>query len=118
MNILIADDNAFMRRMLRDMLERRGYKVIGEAVNGQDAFEKYRLLKPDVVTMDITMPIVSGLDAVKLINTYDPLAKVIMCSAMGQQPLVIQAMQSGAKDFIVKPFKEERVIETLQRLSK
>lgn len=113
--ILICDDAAFMRMMLKDILVKEGYEVVGEAVNGADGVEKYNSLKPDLVTMDITMPEMDGIAALKAIKSNDPGAKVIMCSAMGQQAMVVEAIQSGAKDFIVKPFQKERVIEAIKK---
>lgn len=113
--IMIVDDAAFMRMMVKDILTKNGYEVIAEAVNGIDAIAKYREIKPDLVTMDITMPELSGIEALKVIKSEDPNARVLMCSAMGQQALVIEAIQSGAKDFIVKPFQAERVIEAVKK---
>lgn len=113
--ILIVDDAVFMRMKLRDILEKNGYEVAGEAQNGQDALDKYQVEKPDLVTMDITMPDVDGLDGLKMIMKADPNAKVVMCSAMGQQGMVMDAIKSGAVDFIVKPFDTERVIKSLDR---
>ncbi|NLJ72457.1 MAG: response regulator [Syntrophomonadaceae bacterium] len=111
--ILIVDDAAFMRMMIKDILSKNGYEIVGEAENGQVAVEKYKDLKPDLVTMDITMPEMDGIAAVKEIKAFDPAATVIMCSAMGQQSMVIDAIQAGAKDFIVKPFQPERVLEAV-----
>lgn len=116
--ILIADDAAFMRTILKGILQRNGYEIVGEATNGNEAIRMYANLKPDVVTMDMTMPELSGTDALKEIVKQDPNAKVIMCSAMGQQIMVVEAIQAGAKDFIVKPFSEERILEALERLEK
>ena len=113
--MLIVDDAAFMRMMIKDILTKNGYDVVGEAENGQVAVEKYRDLKPDLVTMDITMPEMDGIAAVKEIKSQDPAARVIMCSAMGQQAMVIDAIQAGAKDFIVKPFQPERVLEAVSK---
>lgn len=115
-NILIVDDAAFMRMMLKDILVKSGYNVCGEAVNGADALTKYKELKPDLVTMDITMPEIDGIQALKNIKAEDPNAKVIMCSAMGQQAMVIDAIQGGAKDFIVKPFNKDRVLEAIHKV--
>ncbi|MCQ2550359.1 MAG: response regulator [Lachnospiraceae bacterium] len=115
-SILITDDAAFMRMMLKDILVKDGYEVVGEAVNGADAVEKYGSLKPDLVTMDITMPEMDGIAALKAIKASDPGAKVIMCSAMGQQAMVIESIQAGAKDFIVKPFQRERVLEAIKKV--
>lgn len=113
--ILIVDDAAFMRMMIKDILTKNGYEVVGEAENGQVAVEKYQELKPDLVTMDITMPEMDGIAAVKAIKAIDPNAKIIMCSAMGQQSMVIDAIQAGARDFIVKPFQPERVLEAVSK---
>jgi len=113
--ILIVDDAAFMRMMIKDILTKNGYHVVGEAQDGRQAVEKYKELQPDLVTMDITMPEMDGIQALKLIREYDPNAKVIMCSAMGQQAMVIDAIQAGAKDFIVKPFQADRVIEAVKK---
>ena len=114
--ILICDDAAFMRMMLKDILVKEGYEVVGEAVNGADGVEKYNSLKPDLVTMDITMPDMDGITALKNIKQCDPSAKVIMCSAMGQQAMVVESIQAGARDFIVKPFKRDRVIEAIKKV--
>ena len=114
--ILIVDDAAFMRMMLKDILTKNGLEVVGEAVNGADAIEKYRELQPDVVTMDITMPEMDGITAVKQIKAQFPQARVIMCSAMGQQPMVLEAIQAGAKDFVVKPFQADRVMESIKKV--
>ena len=113
--ILIVDDAAFMRMMIKDILTKNGFEVVGEAADGAQAIEKYKELKPDLVTMDITMPEVDGITALREIKKYDNTAKVIMCSAMGQQAMVIDAIQAGAKDFIVKPFQADRVIEAIQK---
>ena len=114
-SILICDDAAFMRMMLKDILVKEGYEVVGEAVNGADGVEKYNSLKPDLVTMDITMPEMDGIAALKAIKASDPAAKVIMCSAMGQQSMVVESIQAGARDFIVKPFQKDRVIEAIRK---
>lgn len=114
--ILIVDDAVFMRMKLKDILTKNGYEVVGEAQNGQEAFEKYQATNPDVVTMDITMPDVDGLEALKMIRAHDPNAKVIMCSAMGKQGMVMDAIKSGAKDFIVKPFDTDRVINAITKV--
>lgn len=116
--VLVVDDAAFMRMMLKDILTKAGHEVVGEAANGVEAVEKYKELKPDVVTMDITMPEMNGIDAIKEIKKVDPNATVIVCSAMGQQAMVIEAIQAGAKDFIVKPFQAARVIEAVQKVIK
>ena len=115
-NILVCDDAAFMRMMIKDILTKNGYNVAGEAENGAKAVEKYNELHPDLVLMDITMPEMDGIQALKKIKEGDPLAMVIMCSAMGQQAMVIEAIQSGAKDFIVKPFQADRVLEAVKKV--
>ena len=115
-NILISDDAAFMRMMIQDILTKNGYNVVGEAENGKIAVDKYMELKPDLVLMDITMPEMDGIESLKEIRAKDPNACVIMCSAMGQQAMVIEAIQSGAKDFIVKPFQAERVLEAVKKV--
>ena len=115
-SILICDDAAFMRVMIKDILTKNGYEVAGEAENGLKAVEKYNETKPDLVMMDITMPEMDGIQALKKIKEADANACVIMCSAMGQQAMVIEAIQSGAKDFIVKPFQAERVLEAVKKV--
>lgn len=115
-NILICDDAAFMRMMIKDILTKNGYNIAGEAENGVKAVEKYAETKPDLVLMDITMPEMDGIAALKKIRELDASACVIMCSAMGQQAMVIEAIQSGAKDFIVKPFQADRVIEAVKKV--
>lgn len=115
--VLVVDDAMFMRIKLKDILEKNGYEVVEEAENGAEAVEKYKIEKPDLVTMDITMPGMDGVTALKEIKKTDPDAKVIMCSAMGQQSMVMDAIQAGALDFIVKPFDTDRVIESLDKIS-
>ncbi len=115
-NILIVDDAAFMRMMIKDILSKNGYNVAGEAENGAKAVEKYKELTPDLVLMDITMPEMDGIQALKAIKSVDAGAKVIMCSAMGQQAMVIESIQAGAKDFIVKPFQQDRVLEAVKKV--
>ena len=115
MNILVVDDAMFMRTMLKNMLIKNGHKVVGEASDGKEAVLKYQELHPDLVTLDITMPEMDGLQAIKEIMKIDSNARVIMCSAMGQQAMVIEAIQSGAKDFIVKPFQEDRVLSAISK---
>jgi len=114
--VLICDDAAFMRMMIKDILTKNGYEIAGEAENGAKAVEKYNETKPDLVLMDITMPEMDGIQALKKIKEADAAASVIMCSAMGQQAMVIEAIQSGAKDFIVKPFQAERVLEAVKKV--
>jgi two-component system chemotaxis response regulator CheY len=113
--ILIVDDAAFMRMMIRDILSKNGFEVCGEAHDGAQAIEKFKELKPDLITMDITMPEMDGIQALKEIKKLDPNVKIIMCSAMGQQAMVIDAIQAGAKDFIVKPFQADRVVEAIKK---
>ncbi len=115
-NILIVDDAAFMRMMIKDILTKNGYNIAAEAENGKIAVDKYNEVKPDLVLMDITMPEMDGIQALKAIKGNDPNANIIMCSAMGQQAMVIEAIQSGAKDFIVKPFQAERVLEAVKKV--
>ncbi|MBP1154518.1 MULTISPECIES: response regulator [unclassified Paenibacillus] len=114
-NVLVVDDAAFMRIMLKDILTKGGHQIVGEAGNGLEAIEQYSKLKPDLVTMDITMPEMEGIEALKHIKKENPKAKVIMCSAMGQQLMVVQAIQAGATDFIVKPFLADRVLEAVKK---
>ncbi|WZL74854.1 response regulator [Clostridiaceae bacterium 35-E11] len=114
--ILVVDDAAFMRMMIKDVLTKYGYEILGEAENGAKAIEKYKELKPELIIMDITMPEVDGIQAVKEIKKIDPNAKIVMCSAMGQQAMVIEAIQAGASDFIVKPFQADRVIEAVKKV--
>lgn len=114
--VLVCDDAVFMRTMLSDILQQAGFTVVGEADTGAKAVTKYKELRPDLVTMDIVMPDMGGIDAVREITTFDPEARVVMCSAMGQQALVVDAIQAGAKDFVVKPFQPSRVLEAVQRV--
>ena len=113
--VLIVDDAAFMRMMIKEILTKNGFVVVGEASDGAQAVEKYKELGPDLVTMDITMPEMDGITALKEIKKLDANARIIMCSAMGQQAMVIDAIQAGAKDFIVKPFQADRVIEAIKK---
>ncbi len=114
--VLVVDDAAFMRMMIKDILRKGGFEVVGEAEDGSKAVEKYKELRPDLVTMDITMPDMDGITAVKEIRKLDGNAQIIMCSAMGQQAMVIDAIQAGAKDFVVKPFQPERVLEAVRKV--
>lgn len=114
--ILVIDDAMFMRTMLKGILSRNGYEIAGEASNGIEGVDKFRQLSPDLVTLDITMPEMDGLQCLEKIMKTDPHAKVIMCSAMGQQTMVLDAIKLGAKDFIVKPFLEEKVIESVKNI--
>lgn len=113
--VLITDDALFMRTTLKNIVSQNGYEVVGEASNGREAVDMYGKLKPDVVLMDITMPEMDGLTALKTIRSSDPGANIVMCTAMGQKELVIEAVQAGAKDFIVKPFQPERVLQSLEK---
>ena len=115
-NVLVCDDAAFMRMMIKDILSKNGYNIAGEAENGAKAVEKYNELKPDLVLRDSTMPEMDGIQALKAIKQGDPNATVIMCSAMGQQAMVIESIQAGAKDFIVKPFQADRVLEAVKKV--
>jgi len=114
--ILVADDASFMRQMIREIVESDGHEVVGEAADGVEAVDEFRKLHPEVVTMDIVMPRRSGIDAVKHIIELDVGARVVMCSALGQETLVTEALQAGACDFIVKPFKPDSVLETLRKV--
>ncbi len=116
--VLVCDDAIFMRTMITDILSGAGYEVVGEAETGLQAVERYRELNPDLVTMDIVMPDMGGIEAVREIVKQAPNAKILMCSAMGQQSLVVEAIQAGAKDFVVKPFQPSRVLEAAQRALK
>ncbi len=117
-SILIVDDSAFLRLMLKQLLTKHGYEVVGEANNGRDAIHKYQELTPDIVTMDITMPEMSGIDAVAEILKIDQNAKIVMVSAMGQVATVLASIKAGAKNFIVKPYEEEKVIAVLKKIGK
>jgi two-component system chemotaxis response regulator CheY len=114
--VLVCDDAIFMRTMISDILNQAGFEIVGEAESGLQAVQKYRELRPDLVTMDIVMPDMGGIEAVREICKQDPDAKILMCSAMGQQALVVEAIQAGAKDFVVKPFQPSRVLEAVQRV--
>lgn len=113
--VLVVDDAAFMRMILKDILTKNGFEIVGEATDGNDALNKYKDLRPDLVTMDITMQNCDGIQAVKAIRTFDANARIVMCSAMGQQAMVVEAIQAGAKDFIVKPFQADRVLEAVKK---
>ena len=114
--VLIADDASFMRQMIREIIEPEGFEIVGEAADGVEAVEQFQACQPDIVTMDIVMPKRSGIDAVKGILEVDSSACVVMCSALGQETLVMEALQAGAKDFIVKPFKPDAVLETMNKI--
>lgn len=116
MRILVVDDAMFMKKMLEGILTKHGHTIVGEASNGREALNEYKKHNPDLVTMDITMPEVDGIEGVKLIKAFDKDANIIMCSAMGQQVMVIDAIQAGAKDFIVKPFDEGRIISAISKI--
>jgi two-component system chemotaxis response regulator CheY len=114
--VLIVDDAVFMRNMIRDIFTSGGFQVVGEAANGLEAVEKFRELRPDLTTMDIVMPFKSGIEATREIGKIDPRAVVVMCSALGQEALVMEAIEAGASDFIVKPFKSEDVIAVVKKV--
>jgi two-component system chemotaxis response regulator CheY len=114
--VLIVDDTAFMRRMLRDILTKAGFEVVAEAQNGQEAVEAYREKHPDLVIMDITMPEMDGIAALRQITSEDPGARIIMCSALGQQEMVLESLEAGAQDFVVKPFLPDKVLETVNKV--
>lgn len=114
--ILIVDDAMFMRKLMSDILKKAGYEIVAEAGNGEEAFNKYKEFEPDLVTMDITMPDVNGIEGVKMITAQFPDAKVLMCSAMGQEGMVIDSVKAGARGFIVKPFVAEKVVAEVQKL--
>jgi len=113
--VLVVDDAAFMRMMIKKMISKEEFEVVAEAENGKEAIEAFKEHNPDLVILDITMPIMDGIEALKGIKMIDGNAKVVMCSAMGQQAMVMEAIKNGAKDFIVKPFKSDRVIESLNK---
>lgn len=115
MKILVVDDAAFMRMMIKDILVKNGYDVVGEASNGAEAVVRFRELEPDLVTMDITMPEMDGITALREIKKTHPQARVVMCSAMGQQAMVLEAIQAGARDFVVKPFQADRVLDAVKK---
>ena len=114
--VLLVDDAAFMRMMLKDILSKNGYSIVGEAENGIKAIEKYNELRPDLVMLDITMPEMDGIKAAKGIKQADPNATIVMCSAMGQQAMVVESIQAGARDFIVKPFQPDRVLDAVKKV--
>lgn len=114
--IMVVDDAVFMRTMMKEILKSEGFEIVAEAANGEEAVQLYKQVKPDVVTMDITMPEMDGVDALAAIKKIDPQAKVIMCSAMGQQEMVIRAIKAGAMDFIVKPIQKDRVIAAVKKV--
>lgn len=117
LRVMIVDDALFMRNILKDIFEQAGYAVVAEADNGEEVLPLYREVAPDLVTMDIVMPKRSGLEALRELMAADPAARVIMVSALGQEALVLEAVESGARDFIVKPFKEAKVLETVRRVA-
>lgn len=116
--VLIVDDSAFMRRTIKKILENEEIEVIGEAADGRTALKKYKELKPDVVTMDMTLPDMNGIEVIKKIMNFDNRARIIMCSAIGQQGIIIEALQAGAKEYLTKPFRENMVIETVKKVLK
>ena len=114
--IMLVDDAAFMRMMIKDTLQKNGYTEIVEAGNGEQAITTYSAEKPDLILMDITMPVMDGLEALRRLKEIDPEIKVVMCSAMGQETMVVDALKLGAKDFIVKPFKPDRIMKTVNSI--
>lgn len=114
--VLVVDDAMFIRHIISDLLTRHGHEVVGEAANGKEAVERYRELRPDITTLDITMPEMDGITALREILAEDPSAKVIMCSALKEKPKVIEALQAGARDFILKPVKPDRVLEAVDKV--
>lgn len=117
LKVLIVDDASFMRTMLKDILTSSGFDLAGEAMDGVEAVQKFKELKPDIVTMDIVMPLKSGIDAVREIIAFNKDARIIMCSALGQESLVLEAINAGAKDFIIKPFDPDKVVEMVKRVA-
>ena len=113
--VLVVDDAAFMRKMLSDVLTKAGHEVVGEGANGNEAVERFTELRPDIMTLDITMPDKDGLTALKEILSADSSARIVMCSALGQESKVLEAIKAGARDFVVKPFKPERVVDALEK---
>lgn len=111
--VLMVDDSAVSRKVLRNILEKGGYEVIGEAVNGEEGYLKYKELKPDIVTMDITMPVMDGIESLSLIKRDNEDTKVIMITASGQREKMVEALKRGAEEFILKPFEEEEILKTL-----
>ncbi len=116
--IVLADDLSFMRMVQKEILEEKGYEIVGEAADGFEAVDRFKSLKPDVIILDITMPNMNGLDAMHKIFEFDKTAKIIICSALGQQQLIVEAIKAGVKDFIVKPFKPERIISAIEKALK
>lgn len=114
--VLIVDDALFMRNMIREVFSNQEFEVVGEAANGVEAVEKYKQLRPDITTMDIVMPLKSGIEAVREIIKFDRNARIVMCSALGQESLVMEAIEAGARDYIVKPFKPEKVLEVVKKV--
>ncbi len=114
--VLVVDDAGFMRAALKDILTRAGFDVVGEAKTGEEALAQFKVLKPELITMDIVMPGMNGIETTRKIIALDPAARVLMCSAMGQQALVIEAIQAGARDFVIKPFHGDRVVEACRRV--
>ncbi|MDP4164398.1 MAG: response regulator [Bacillota bacterium] len=115
--VMVVDDAAFMRLAIKKVLEKNGFEVVGEAENGAVSVVKYKECNPDIVTMDITMPDMTGIEALKQIRSFDPKAKIVMVSAMGQESMVKEAIMNGAKSFIVKPYKEEHITQTLLKIA-
>ncbi len=114
--VLICDDAVFMRLLLREILEQAGYEVVGEATTGAEAVDQFKELRPDLVTLEVVMPGIGGIDAVREIVSFDPDARILMCSALGQQALIAEATEAGAREFVVKPFQPSRVLEAVQEV--
>ena len=114
--VIIVDDTQFMRHLLREILERHGFQVVGEAQNGKEAVEMYEVLSPDFITLDISMPEMDGIEALKAIMKIDPKARAIMVSAVGSKENVLEAIKTGAKSFIVKPFNEKKVMDVIKSI--
>lgn len=115
--ILIVDDSRTSRKMLRNILESNGHEIIDEAVNGQEGVQKFQALKPDVVTLDITMPVVDGVEALKMIKALDPESKVVMVTAAGQKNKMIECIKAGANEFLTKPFEQQEIVDVINKMS-
>lgn len=115
--ILIVDDSRTSRKMLRNILESNGHEIIDEAVNGQEGVQKFQALKPDVVTLDVTMPVVDGVEALKMIKALDPESKVVMVTAAGQKNKMIECIKAGANEFLTKPFEQQEIVDVINKMS-
>jgi two-component system, chemotaxis family, chemotaxis protein CheY len=116
MTVLVVDDSMFMRNIISEILEKNSIEVVGQATNGREAVDKYNLLRPDIVTMDLTMPDMKGIDAIRLIIEQDPNARIIVCSSMGQREFIREAIDAGAKGFVIKPFEEEDIVKEVTKV--